>query len=159
WLNGVRATVARERAAAELDHNDVQLRQGRHGALLPGLTAQAVANPLDERLGGQLMLALYRSGQQAEALHAYQRLRTRLADDLGVDAGADLQRLHTAMVRGEVDPGVPVVVAPVPRSAPSPVPAQLPLDVYGFTGREPELTRLDRLVDSAGTAAGGGATP
>jgi hypothetical protein len=118
--------------------------------VLPDLVAQATANPLDERLGGQLMLALYRCGRQAEALQAYRQLGARLADELGVDPGPELQRLHTAMVRGNVEP-----VPALPVAAPKPVrpaPAQLPLDVYGFTGREPELARLDGFLDAAGGA-------
>ena len=67
WLNAVRETLHRQRLAAELDRNDLALR-GEHAALLAELSTCAAAHPLDERLTGQLMLALYRCGRQADAL-------------------------------------------------------------------------------------------
>src|SRR4051812_26574182 len=68
WANDVRDRLRRERFAAELDHTDVRLRLGEHAVLLPEITARAAAHPLDERLVGQLVLALYRSGRLADAL-------------------------------------------------------------------------------------------
>jgi DNA-binding SARP family transcriptional activator len=101
WVNAARDAAERHRAAAVLDHNDVLLRLGQHRVLLPDLSTQAAARPLDERLGGQLMLTLYRSGQQAEALQTYQKLSARLAEDLGVDPGEELRRLYTAIIRSD----------------------------------------------------------
>ncbi|MGO4760369.1 BTAD domain-containing putative transcriptional regulator, partial [Streptomyces sp. 2MCAF27] len=60
WFNALRDTLAQERFAAELDRNDAGLRRGRHGERLAGLFTRAGERPLDERLAGQLMLALYR---------------------------------------------------------------------------------------------------
>jgi DNA-binding SARP family transcriptional activator len=81
----VRGELDQERLAAELDRNDVELRLGHHAALLAGLSARADARPLDERLAGQLLLALYRGGRPNEALEHYRQIRRRLADELGSD--------------------------------------------------------------------------
>jgi DNA-binding SARP family transcriptional activator len=84
----VRTSLEAERLSAELDRNDAALEAGRHTGLLGGLAATLQAHPLDERVAGQLMLAQYRSGRQADALETYRRLRNRLVDELGVDPGA-----------------------------------------------------------------------
>jgi DNA-binding SARP family transcriptional activator/WD40 repeat protein len=77
---------------------DADLADGRHGELVAELEALVAEHPLSERLHGQLMLALYRSGRQAEALEAYRRARERLVEDVGVEPGPDLQRLHAAVL-------------------------------------------------------------
>ncbi|MFI6100172.1 BTAD domain-containing putative transcriptional regulator [Lentzea sp. NPDC051213] len=101
WINVVRVGLAAERQAAERDLTDVGLRLGRHTELLAGLRAQVDDDPSDERLAGQLMLALYRSGRQAEALTAFQRLRTLLVDQLGVEPGAAVRDLHTSILTND----------------------------------------------------------
>src|SRR5439155_11331941 len=75
WLNAARAGLDRARLAAELDRNDLALHRGRHAELLTAVAAAAAAHPLDERLAGQLMLALYRSGRQGD--HAGRRRARR----------------------------------------------------------------------------------
>ena len=72
---------------------DVDLALGRHADLVGELEALAAEHPLRERLCGQLMLALYRSGRQAEASEVYYRTRQRLVDELGMEPGGDLQKL------------------------------------------------------------------
>ena len=89
-----------------LDRNDVALRAGRHGELLVELTAALAAHPLDERLAGQLMLAQYRSGRQADALDTYRQMRQRLVEELGVDPGPALRQVHQQILAG--DPEDPV---------------------------------------------------
>jgi DNA-binding SARP family transcriptional activator len=74
---------------------DVELELDRADELVPQLQAAVADNPLRERLMGQLMLALYRAGRQAEALHAFSEARRRLVDELGLEPGpllADLQQ-------------------------------------------------------------------
>ncbi|WP_260474696.1 AfsR/SARP family transcriptional regulator, partial [Streptomyces sp. WAC 05379] len=98
WFNARRETTQLERIAAVLDRNDVQLRRGRHAELLSTLPALADSHPMDERLAGQLMLALYRGGRPADALQHYQLLRRRLADELGIDPGPPLQELYQGIL-------------------------------------------------------------
>ena len=88
WVAALRDELEAERVAAELDHTDLRLRDGEHAELIAELTSRAVARPLDERLAGQLMLALYRSGRQADALAAYRSIQSRLAEELGTDPDA-----------------------------------------------------------------------
>ena len=94
---------------------DAELAQGQHARLVPELEALVRANPLRERLLEQLMLALYRSGRQADALEAYQRARRALDDELGLEPGKRLQELERAILNQdeslEPDPFAPVAAA------------------------------------------------
>ncbi|MEU8231454.1 BTAD domain-containing putative transcriptional regulator [Actinoplanes sp. NPDC048967] len=149
WLNAMRRLLLGERFAAELDRNDVLLRLGRHGELLPALAAAVAEHPLDERLAEQSMLALYRCGRQAAADEQYRLIRRRLADELGSDPGAGLRRLHERILAADPTLAAPVADTPaaaVQVTAPATVPAQLPADVRAFTGRTGELAALDRLL-------------
>jgi DNA-binding SARP family transcriptional activator len=99
-----RAEVARleeARLTALEERLDADLACGRHGELVAELDALTRAHPLRERLWGQRMVALYRSGRQADALRAYQDLRTVLGDELGLDPSSTLQRLEGAILRQE----------------------------------------------------------
>ena len=78
---------------------DDDLAAGRHRELVGELEGLVAEQPLRERLRGQLMLALYRSGRQADALAAYRRARAMLVDQIGVEPGLELQRLHEAILR------------------------------------------------------------
>jgi DNA-binding SARP family transcriptional activator len=77
---------------------EAMLQLGRHGAIVAELETRVAEHPLRERLRGQLMLALYRSGRQVEALEVYRRGRRLLADELGLEPGAELQRLERAIL-------------------------------------------------------------
>ena len=77
---------------------DADLALGRHDALTGELERLAADHPLRERLHGQLMLALYRCGRQAEALAAYRRARDLLAAELGIDPGEPLRHLHASVL-------------------------------------------------------------
>ena len=100
---------------------EAMLRLGRHGAIVAELETRVSEHPLRERLRGQLMLALYRSGRQAEALAVYRKGRRRTADELGLEPGADLQRLEKAMLSQD-----PSLDAPETRVRPRPEPAVAP---------------------------------
>ena len=78
---------------------DADLAAGRHAELVGELEALIAEHPLRERLRGQLMLALYRSGRQAEALHAYQVARRELSDELGLEPSGELKRLEQAILQ------------------------------------------------------------
>nr|ADR01055.1 Noc-10 [Nocardia sp. ATCC 202099] len=80
------------------DYFEAELANGRHLAVLAELTAVAESEPLRERLGRQLMLALYRSGRQADALAVYQRVRSALVGTLGLEPGRDLRVLQHAIL-------------------------------------------------------------
>ncbi len=91
-LDELRLAATEERIAADLE-------LGRGADLVAEIEAHVVANPLRERLRGQLMLALYRSGRQAEALEAYQDARSALVDGLGIDPSPALQELERRILR------------------------------------------------------------
>ncbi|MGW1974342.1 BTAD domain-containing putative transcriptional regulator [Streptomyces sp. NPDC001889] len=162
WFGELRRTLERERFAVESDSLDLDLRRGLHGGALPRLTARAAEYPLDERLAGQLMLALCRSGRTADALARYQDIRHRLAEELGIDPGAPLRRLHqqilvadpaldTAAALG-TGPAPAVAPAPAPARVSRPVPRQLPPPPAAFVGRHREMAFLDdRLRTPIGT--------
>ncbi|MFL6144257.1 MAG: AfsR/SARP family transcriptional regulator [Labedaea sp.] len=153
WINQLRAVLAAERRSATLDLNDLELRRGRHGELLAGLSVLAREHPLDERLAGQLMLALYRAGRQAEAVRAYQDTRGALVGELGLDPGPELSSLHQRILAADptlTGPASPAGRGPVGRGM---VPRQLPADLAHFTGREHYLAELDALVDDAHSPA------
>ncbi len=143
WARAFRQRLRLERAAAEADRIDWALECGRHRDLIPVLTARAAEHPLDERVAGQLLLALYRDGRQADALERYRRLRVRLVEELGIEPGSALQALHRRILAAE-----PVVPATSARAA-TPVPRQLPAASAPFVGRRDELDRLDTMLNAA----------
>jgi len=126
-----------ERRLTALEHwAQARLTLGEHAATLPALAAAAAEQPLRERLHELAMLALYRSGRQAEALETFRRLRRRLVNDLGVEPGQALQRLQRQILSADAaldPPGAVVAVGP-------PAPRQLPPDIAAFTGRHREVT-------------------
>src|SRR5262245_60078552 len=87
------------RLKALMDRIDCELALGRHHELVPELETLVGQYPLRERLRAQLMLALYRSGRQAEALEVYRETRQRLAEDLGIEPGQELRELEQAILR------------------------------------------------------------
>jgi DNA-binding SARP family transcriptional activator/tetratricopeptide (TPR) repeat protein len=148
------ARLNERRLAAYEQWFELRLAAGEHEELVgEGELAELVAaHPLRERLVGQLMLALHRSGRQADALQTYQRLRTHLADELGLDPSAPTRRLHTAILRDDgadtkeqAAGGAPDQPPPDPFRV---VPRQLPAPPRCFVGRAEVLGDLDRLVDA-----------
>ena len=177
-LGELRSMAAEERA-------DVLLALGRHEEVVPDLTAMVADHPLRERMRGLLMIALYRCGRQAEALRVFTAGRRVLAEELGINPGADLSRIHAQVLAsdaalsmtpadgddgavrlaavngGTPDPASPDALAAdlVADPGPSqrlgepdpdlPVPAQLPLEPPGFSGRHDELAELQSAADDA----------
>jgi DNA-binding SARP family transcriptional activator/ABC-type transport system substrate-binding protein len=96
-----------ERRAARSERVEVALALGHHGELVPELERTVAAEPLDERVLRQLMLALYRSGRQADALARYRDGRRRLVDELGIEPSAELRGLEQAILRHDPRLAVP----------------------------------------------------
>jgi tetratricopeptide (TPR) repeat protein len=151
WLNTMCRMLESERFAAELDLNEIRLRRGEHALLARELASQAAVMPADERLTGQLMLALWRSGRPAEALRSFEQARNYLARELGADPGPQLQALHQQILRGDDALAWPANGSHLR----VPVPRELPADVPAFTGRAGELTALTRLLDQTDEQAPG----
>ncbi|GAA0601259.1 AfsR/SARP family transcriptional regulator [Streptomyces crystallinus] len=127
---------------------DMELEAGCHAEAVSELTALTAAYPLRERLRELLMLALYRSGRQAEALAVYADTRRLLADELGVDPCAELSRLQQRILQADEDLARP---AEAP-AAPAPVKAaQLPASVPDFTGRVSFVQELSARLATADT--------
>ena len=149
---------------------DADLRLGRHGELVAELRQLVAAHPLAEHFHAQLMLSLYRSGRQSDALAAYLDVRQVLAGELGVDPGPELQQLHQRILAadpvllpagsGQAPPGTPpaghaaMAAGPGPdgaRAAPGRVvPRQLPVAVRHFAGRAEALKLLAALAAGTG---------
>ncbi|HEU5149577.1 MAG TPA: BTAD domain-containing putative transcriptional regulator [Iamia sp.] len=147
------------RVSAEAARIDAGLALGRHAELVPEIEALVAAHPLREGLTAQLMVALYRSGRQADALRAFERTRTALLEELGISPSAELVALEGAVLRQEVDaaPSGPAPAGSTAREpgdprgpgAPAPRP-DLPAAVAAsrrvdspFVGRASELDRLE----------------
>ncbi len=120
--------------------NDAELQLGRHDQVVDELRSLVAEHPLRERFWYQLMLALHRGGQQAQALDVFRRAGEVLADELGIDPNAELRALHMEVLAGS---SAPVAV----QSGPS----WLPPAVGDFSGRADEVVRLTAGLRSGGT--------
>jgi DNA-binding SARP family transcriptional activator len=129
--------------AALEDRVEADLALGRHVELVPELEALVARHPLRERLRGQLMLALYRCGRQAEALKAYEVTRRVLVEELGIEPSRALQQLEQAILNQ--DPELDVRAAAAPASSEPQAQERGGADV--FVGRERELATLLRALD------------
>ncbi|MGW4594454.1 AfsR/SARP family transcriptional regulator [Streptomyces sp. NPDC004457] len=132
---------------------DLDLDQGCHAEAVSELTALTAAHPLRERLRELLMLALYRSGRQAEALAVYADTRRLLSEELGVDPRPGLSELQQRIL--QADPALAEPSAPVTEPTATLVrPAQLPASVPDFTGRSSFVSDLTDVLSSASEAEG-----
>ncbi|GAA4914826.1 BTAD domain-containing putative transcriptional regulator [Streptomyces coeruleoprunus] len=127
---------------------DLDLECGHHAEAVSELTALTAAHPLRERLRELLMLALYRSGRQAEALAVYADTRRLLADELGVDPRPELARLQQRILQADSELAQPVET-PAPAKPAVSRPAQLPATVPDFTGRASFVRELGGLLTTA----------
>ncbi|WP_326794476.1 AfsR/SARP family transcriptional regulator [Streptomyces sp. NBC_01808] len=172
WAEEMRVGLQRELVTLLTERYDLELRLGRHAQSVVALSAEVVDHPLAEPLTGLLMLALYRSGRQADALQAYSRTRHVLVQTIGEEPGPELRRLHEQVLRRDpaLEPGPdfrrrsvdrrerigephPAIRTSVRDGSPdAPVaggPAQLPSDDAGFIGRRAYAERLDRMGEQA----------
>lgn len=137
------------------EFTEVQFALGRHAAAAERLRALTARYPLREGLRGRLMVALYRCGDVAGALDAFRAARQVLADELDVEPGAELRRLHQAILRREPDVESPGGPAAVRVRSSHPRPRQLPREPAVFAGRSVELSQaLDVLWRDAEAGAG-----
>ncbi|MEV0743452.1 BTAD domain-containing putative transcriptional regulator [Streptomyces sp. NPDC050549] len=128
---------------------DLDLEQGCHAEAMAELATLAAAHPLRERLCELLMLALYRSGRQAEALAVYADTKQMLWEELRVGPRGSLSDLQQRILRAD-----PILAEPLPPPAPEPAavqvrPAQLPATVADFTGRVAFVSELSEVLASA----------
>ncbi|MFE5853276.1 BTAD domain-containing putative transcriptional regulator [Streptomyces sp. NPDC056500] len=126
---------------------ELDLESGCHAEAVSELTALTATHPLRERLRELLMLALYRSGRQAEALAVYADTRRLLAEELGVDPRAELSRLQQRILQADAE-----LARPNDEQAPAPQiaqPAQLPATVPDFTGRASFVRELGGKLATA----------
>ncbi|MFI0990193.1 BTAD domain-containing putative transcriptional regulator [Streptomyces exfoliatus] len=145
----VRATAAaleEERLAALEDLAETRLDLGDHDTVAAELAEQVARHPLRERLRAAHIRALYRTGRQREALDSYQDLRTRLAQDLGLDPGPTLTALHQAILRQDADPAPPPAPDPAPTPPPPPNRTNLPAPYTELIGRTDALTDIGTLL-------------
>ena len=130
-LQELRLAAIEERLSADLE-------VGRHAEVIAELDALVSEHPLRERLRHQQMLALYRSGRQAEALEAYRQARAVLVDELGIEPGLDLRELESAILAQDASL----------QAAPEPDEPHASSGV-GFVGRRRELEQLDGALHDA----------
>ena len=148
WVDAEAARLAELRLTALEERIDACLALGRHGEMIAELTGLAADQPLRERPCARLMVALYRGGRVGDALEAYRRLRERLAAELGIEPGRELQRLHRQLLTADpaLDRLEPVASPPGEFPAPPAAPRQLPADVQRLVGRDDELDSLRRAL-------------
>ncbi|MBQ1094474.1 tetratricopeptide repeat protein [Streptomyces sp. B93] len=165
-----RARLGERRLAALEMRLDLDIQLGRHRDVIAELTSLTRDHPLREQLCRLLMLALYRSGRQAEALAAYRTTRRILVSELGIEPCAPLRELHDRILAADASLEPTPAPAPerrqphrtedapaVPAPAPTPPaavgrPAQLPADLPAFTGRHRELQQIRALLPEDGTS-------
>lgn len=141
------------RLAVQETYTEHQLALGRHTEVVAALSAIVAEHPLREKPVSQLMLALHRSGRQSEALAVFHALRTRLADDMGLDVPPTVDRLHRLILGNDPSVAAPRTQQPVPVTpavvTAVRVPRQLPAAARHFTGRRRQIKILDELLDHA----------
>jgi len=159
-VRGAADRLADRRITAHEECIELELGLGRHHEAVDEITALVAEHPLRERLRGQLMLALYRAGRQAEALDTYRAARRRLIDELGLEPNEKLQELEHAILTSDPKLALPDrIVVPPPASepqAPPPPPQQAATPAPALVEAEVELPRAPvppALVESA-TAPG-----
>jgi DNA-binding SARP family transcriptional activator/tetratricopeptide (TPR) repeat protein len=134
------------RLAAREDRIEAELKCGRHVAVVGELESFVATAPLRERPRGQLMVALYRSGRQPDALELYRTTREVLVEELGIEPGKALQDLHAEILRQD-----PVLDAPaaheLAREPAATVPT--PRTTRHFVGRDTELRDLEVALEGA----------
>jgi predicted ATPase/DNA-binding SARP family transcriptional activator len=147
WAQAETGRLEELRLGALQDRVDADLALGRAAELVAELEGLIAEHPLRERFRGQLMLALYRSGRQAEALAAYRAARQTLVEELGIEPGPALRRLERGIL--DQDPDLDARTADSSVEAPS-RPTPILAHSTSFVGREKELREIRTLLGRAG---------
>jgi predicted ATPase/DNA-binding SARP family transcriptional activator len=135
------AQLAELRAGAVQQHAEALLAAGRAAEAVAELVELVAAEPLREGAVGVLMQALVADGRQGDALAAFARLRSRLADELGLDPSPQLRELEQRVLRQELPvPGIPVAARPEPTARTGASRQRVPLS--SFVGRAADLARV-----------------
>jgi predicted ATPase/DNA-binding SARP family transcriptional activator len=140
WAQAEAARLEELRLAATEALAELRLAAGGHAGLVGELEALVAANPTRERPRGQLMVALYRSGRQADALAVYQRTREVLAEELGIDPSPELQRLHQRIL--VQDPALEAAASDQDKHR-----HNLPERLTSLVGRDQELAEVAKLLE------------
>ena len=148
WADAQRRALETERFEVQLDHHEARLREGNQAVVLGELSTLAAAHPLNERVAGLHITALYRNGRQADAFREYERIRRDLAEELGTDPGPALRHLHGRLLAGDPPrPARPPAEAARADRTERVVPRQLPPAPAHFAGRAAELAHLTAALD------------
>jgi predicted ATPase/DNA-binding SARP family transcriptional activator len=146
WLRPHRARLVEVHEQLIEDAMAARLEMGAAGELIGELEALVQLHPLRERLRGQLMLALYRAGRQADALRAYQTARAVLGEELGLEPGRELQRLEAAILAQDPDLDLPERTGGGKGPLVDARTGNLPAAVSSFVGRSRELAEVSDLI-------------
>ncbi|GLY80575.1 AfsR/SARP family transcriptional regulator [Actinoallomurus iriomotensis] len=145
WAERTRAKINDELLGATLERIEIELRLGSHTELISELHSLVQAHPLHERLIGHLLVALYRSGRQAEALEVYHQATHRMNEEYGTDITAELRELHERILHGDRS------LLATPRSQPTDLRprSSLPFDLRFVVGRRADIEELSAAVLSS----------
>jgi DNA-binding SARP family transcriptional activator/tetratricopeptide (TPR) repeat protein len=146
-LDGAVRVWEERRLAAWEECLALELSLGQHHDVSAELLVLVDRYPFRESLVGLLMLAMKAAGRRSDGLRVYHELRQRMADELGLDPGAELQQLRNELLVAQPGPG-PETGGDGPGVGMAPA-RQLPLDVSGFTGRDSELAQLNAVLAAA----------
>ncbi|WP_167462491.1 AfsR/SARP family transcriptional regulator [Nocardia brasiliensis] len=150
WAEAERARLDRLRLAMSEVAVSVALDLGRYSTAIAESEALIAVDPHCERWYELLMIALHRGGRRVEALRVYRTARRLLADELGLEPGPELVRLHQQILSAESTDAEPAYEPPaIPKNLDLPrVPAQLPPDIADFVGRAELVAELAALLDA-----------
>jgi DNA-binding SARP family transcriptional activator len=155
WVEQVRQTLVQQRLDTAVAWAQAEVAVGGAAATIPTLTELVGEHPLVESLAAALMRAHHATGNTDEALTSYTGMRQRLVEALGIEPGSELKALHQHVLRADVDQphsqpvAQSVAQSPALSLSDSPMPAQLPMDVPGFSGRDAELQQLNDVLIQA----------
>jgi DNA-binding SARP family transcriptional activator len=124
--------LAEQRLQATERRVDLSLRAGRHAEVIGDLAELTAKHPLRERLWAQFVAALHQAGRRGEAIAAYHGARGHFVEELGVEPGEELRRLHATILSDAADGAAP---------------RQLPAEVSGFAGRADEVSLMHELLN------------